>query len=59
MTVGGTEAELTMTLVFLLICSEPITEEGDGETEHLPSEDGQCTQEPSLSRERTTTRITS
>uniref|UniRef100_A0A3B5KNK5 Rho GTPase activating protein 4a n=1 Tax=Xiphophorus couchianus TaxID=32473 RepID=A0A3B5KNK5_9TELE len=24
---------------------EPITEEGDGETEHLPSEDGQCTRQ--------------
>lgn len=24
----------------MLVCSEPITEEGDGESEHLPSEDG-------------------
>lgn len=40
-TVSGREEEPSMTLVFLLFCSEPITEEGDGETEHLPSEDGQ------------------
>lgn len=30
-----------MTFVSVLVCSEPITEEGDGEAEHLPSEDGQ------------------
>lgn len=37
-----TEKEVAdaQTLIFLLECSEPITEEGDGETEHLPSEDG-------------------
>lgn len=43
MTVSGREEEPRMTLVFLLFSSEPITEEGDGETEHLPSEDGQYT----------------
>lgn len=30
-----------LTFISLLVCSEPITEEGDGETEPLPSEDGQ------------------
>lgn len=36
-----TEEELCLTTDFLmLVCSEPITEEGDGESEHLPSEDG-------------------
>lgn len=55
MTVSGREEEPSMTLVFLLFCSEPITEEGDGETEHLPSEDGQYAQAPTLSHYCTVT----
>lgn len=27
--------------ICLFVCSEPIAEEGEGETEHAPSEDGE------------------
>lgn len=44
------------TFISLPVCSEPITEEGDGETEHLPSEDGQYS--PDTTAHDSTTNLT-